>query len=590
MRQQQPSPDPAFASRRLLGSHAPRGPKDAPRSVGAWLVTARTTSAALVLARPRAGRWSSASEVWSGCGRPARRRCRLRLSGLLDRLKAAQAADDVRAIINEARLGWWRVFRRYKEVDVADHPIRGIAPALNDGILQRTGELLLKLPARQPFPTEEGRSGRCGLRLSLLGERGTARHRRPTWSGDSFWVKLRRTQIERVESAAPPRVELKRAWRLAAQFHAQWRRLFRTNVWTIRNLRPRYRARVRESSYSTTMHGTLPLSEEQALASLREGTAAGMSLAALAREWGWSRGKLRHRLDGWRKTGDLPQATKPRVIRQKRSTIEAPSASAPDASPSPVAVPMTASAVHVPSGNGRFSRVFGTAILASVGVALAAIGMIETTAYSLRVGGPLFAALAICADALVLFMPPAVAALWRRRSPAMIAAAALWLVGGAVTIANLSGYVASRDDEFTAIRESRSMQRVLALERMERLRTERAAISEMRPVGALNVAIRSVRRSNKPALREAVAIAERRDAVDAELSALAEKLPAIPQIAIIDPSASVLSEISGTNISENSLRRARLMFLLLLPLCGGFVLSVALSLLSAPGTSSSASD
>ncbi len=225
-----------------------------------------------------------------------------------------------------------------------------------------------------------------------------------------------------------------------------------------------------------------------------------------------------------------------------------------------------------------------TVVLASVGLALAAIGMIETTSYSLRVGGPLLAALAICADALVLFMPTAVAALWRRRSPAAIAAAGLWLIGGAITLANLSGYIGSSDDAFRAARQSKAMERALALERLERLRTERAGIYETRPVGALNVAIRNAHRSNKPGLREALAVAERRDAVEAELSDLAAHLPAIPQTVIVDPSASVLAEISGTGISQSSLRRARLMFLLALPLCGGIVLSIALSLLAAPRT------
>jgi len=333
------------------------------------------------------------------------------------------------------------------------------------------------------------------------------------------------------------------------------------------------------------MHGTLPLSEEQALASFRDGNAAGMTLAALAREWGWSRGKVRHRLDAWRQNGDLPQAPKQRSIGRKRSAAKVAQAPAPEPVPTPAVLPTATEAVHVPSSNGRFGRALGTAILASIGIALAAIGMIETTSYSLRVGGPLLAALAICADALVLFLPAAVAALWRRRSPATIAAAGLWFVGCAVTVANLSGYIANSDDAFRAGRESRSMQRVLVLERLERLRTERAAISEIRPVRALNVAIHSAPRLKRPALREALATAERRDVLDAELSALAASLPAIPQIAITDPSASLLSDIGGTSISEHNLRRARLMFLLVLPLCGGLVLSIALSLLAAPRTS-----
>ena len=258
-------------------------------------------------------------------------------------------------------------------------------------------------------------------------------------------------------------------------------------------------------------------------------------------------------------------------------------APAPAIAVAPQSPPETLAAAPViaPPAPSRLSaggRLVATTIVASVGVALAVIGMIETTAYAMRVGGWLFAALAICADALVLFMPAAVAGLWRRRSPATIVAAALWLVGGAVTLANLSGYIGSSDDAFRAVRETQSTQRSLALEQLARLRNERAAISELRPVGALNVAISNVRKSKRPALREALAVAERRDALEARLSAASASLPTVPQIALVDPSAGVLSEISGATVSETLLRRVRLALLLLLPLCGGFVLSVALSL------------
>jgi hypothetical protein len=101
---------------------------------------------------------------------------------------------------------------------------------------------------------------------------------------------------------------------------------------------------------------------------------------------------------------------------------------------------------------------------------------------------------------------------------------------------------------------------------MARLRHERALISETRPVGELNVAIWNVRRSARPALREALAIAQRCDAVDAELLELESKVPALPQITTNDPSAAVLSEISGATISEDSLKRLRLALLLVLPL------------------------
>src|SRR5262249_36971621 len=158
--------------------------------------------------------------------------------------------------------------------------------------------------------------------------------------------------------------------------------------------------------------------------------------------------------------------------------------------------------------------------------------------YAWMVGGVVFAALALCADALVLFMPSAVGALWRRRPVAAILAAALWVVGSAVTLANLSGYVGGHGDGFRADRENQATERTLIMERLARLRHERASIHEERPVGALNIAIPNARRWEKPLLREALAVAQRRDVVDVELASLESRLPEAPQIALADPSAS----------------------------------------------------
>ena len=350
------------------------------------------------------------------------------------------------------------------------------------------------------------------------------------------------------------------------------------------------------------MHGTLPISEEQALATLRERAPArlNINIAALSRDWGWSRDKVRRRLERWRRTGELPRVTQRRAKAPKQelgapaidaavletpplltASIDSPPLGSildeapPEISPAkrslvPVAEPAAA------PGRGRR---FGAAMLAFVGVALAGIGMAETTAYAMSVGGFLFAALAVCADALVLLMPAAVAALWQRRSPAAIVAAALWLIGGAVTIANLSGYVGGSDDHFRAGRETQSVERTLALEQLARLRHERDAIAEIRPAAALRLALRDARRANRPALRLALAMATRRDAIESELSSLGASLPAVPAVATADPSASILSELTGLAVTELTVRRLRLALLLALPLCGGFVLSIALCLL-----------
>jgi hypothetical protein len=340
------------------------------------------------------------------------------------------------------------------------------------------------------------------------------------------------------------------------------------------------------------MHGTIPISEEQALAAMRARAPARVSIPTLAREWGWTRDKVRTRLRRWRRSGDLPSTAKQRQ-KSANAVALAPLVVAPTAAPAAPTIdpPAPAPTVDAPApvvaidppaqhrarAHG-LTRRSGATVLAFVGIALAGIGMIETTAYAASVGGLLFAALAVCADALVLFMPAAIAALWRRRSAAAFLAAALWLVGGAVTLANLSGYVGGSDDRFRAGRETQSLERTLAFERLARLRHERDAIAETRPAAALRIALNHVRRSKSAALGEALAVAQRRDAVDAELTALGADLTSVAPLATVDPSASVLSELTGATVTEAALRRLRLGLLLLLPLCGGLVLSVALSL------------
>jgi hypothetical protein len=201
--------------------------------------------------------------------------------------------------------------------------------------------------------------------------------------------------------------------------------------------------------------------------------------------------------------------------------------------------------------------------------------MVETATYALAVGGVLFCALALAADVLTLAMPSVIGALWRQRSPAVVLDGLLWCAGAAVTVANLAGYVGEHAEQYQAGRETMATGRTMAMERLVRLRDERKAIGETRPVGAINAALNDARRSERPALREALATARRRDALDVDLAAFEQRLGEIPQVATADASAAVLSDISGTTVSEVELRRLRLALLLGLPLCGGLVLSLA---------------
>jgi hypothetical protein len=80
-------------------------------------------------------------------------------------------------------------------------------------------------------------------------------------------------------------------------------------------------------------------------------------------------------------------------------------------------------------------------------------------------------------------------------------------------------------------------------------------------------------------------MAKRRDALDIELVAFEQQLDGISQVVTADASAAVLSDISGTTISEHELRRLRLALLLGLPQCGGLVPSLAFALATAAAQS-----
>jgi len=294
---------------------------------------------------------------------------------------------------------------------------------------------------------------------------------------------------------------------------------------------------------------------------------------------------------------DPTNAARQRRFREKRKASQIP-ALTPKGTVTPPAIekgpagrnvvtvsaPLDRNGVAVVHSTGRATDVMAyvaAVSLATVGVGLSVVGMIETATYALAVGGVLFCALAVAADVLTLTMPSIIGALWRRRSPAVLLAGLLWCAGAAVTVSNLAGYAGEHVEEYQAGRETMAAGRSMAMERLARLRDERQAIVETRPPAVIVAALNDARRSERPALREALAMAKRRDALDVELATFEQRLGEVPQVGTADASATVLSDISGTTFSEHELRRWRLALLLGLPLCGGLVLSLAIPLTAA---------
>jgi hypothetical protein len=228
---------------------------------------------------------------------------------------------------------------------------------------------------------------------------------------------------------------------------------------------------------------------------------------------------------------------------------------------------------------GRIGRILAAAILGMAGVGLGAIGATATITYSLESTGTLMAALAAAADATSLIMPASACCLWKSRRRLLAAVAwCMWLAATSITAANVAGYIASHTDVFLAGREVASTERQLVLDRVNRLRSERGAISERRPIGAITVAIQNAHVAELEALRTALVMAKRRDAIDLELAGLEPRLAGLPAVTMADPSAAVLADILRLPADEIDLRRIRLAVLLILPLTSGLLVAMAMAI------------
>jgi hypothetical protein len=262
---------------------------------------------------------------------------------------------------------------------------------------------------------------------------------------------------------------------------------------------------------------------------------------------------------------EIQESDPPELVRKRSGMIAAPTTPAPP-----------------PTRGRNAGRVLAAVVLGTAGLGLAAIGAVATITYSLETTGALMAALAAAADVVALILPAAACSLWTVRRRLLAAVAwCLWIAATTITASNIAGFIGQHTDSFLAGREVASTERTLVLERLGRLRAERAKISETRPIGAISVAIQNSRAADLEALRTARAIAQRRDAIDAELAGLETRVVTLPAVSSIDPSATVLAEILRLP-SEFDLRRIRLAILLVLPLTSGLLIAMALAIGARP--------
>ena len=245
---------------------------------------------------------------------------------------------------------------------------------------------------------------------------------------------------------------------------------------------------------------------------------------------------------------------------------------------------------------------------------LTAVGLVMNARFAASFGQTaeaalLLAAIGLAVDLLAVVLPSVGVQFWHRRS--LLAAASAWTIWLAVLVLTLlaaMGFASTNIGDAVAGRARIASESALLTERIGQLRRERAGISEMRPVGGIEIELQKAqteaqavwritdgcRDVTRPAsaracapvleLRQAHATAARRDAIDTELRDLQAKRAALPAVATADPQATTAAEVvtwlsAGTfNPAADDVARLRALGLALMPSLAGLIGMLAMSL------------
>jgi hypothetical protein len=361
---------------------------------------------------------------------------------------------------------------------------------------------------------------------------------------------------------------------------------------------------------------------------------------ALGERWGWSRHRVARRLRAWEaaglvaRNGKLLTATveqpAPAAVDQVPSVLlvapapepgPEPLAPAPEplaAAPDPLlpAAPVETLPGSPPVAAGG-SRVIA-AIVGTTALALAGVGLVLNASFAASLGqtglaAALLATIGLAMDVLAVALPTAASRLWQTgHRLAALAGGCIWagalmmmiLAGIGFASTNIGDAVAGRAkivNEGTALRA-----------RLEQLRGERAAVSEVRSVGALEAELQRAQPAAQPVwratngcrdvtlarsgeacagvlrAREAIAAAQQRDALDVEIRELDRQLAALPAVRLDDPQARMTSDLarwlSGGWLapSVDDIHRLRILGLTVAPSFAGLLLWMAVALWRRP--------
>jgi len=263
---------------------------------------------------------------------------------------------------------------------------------------------------------------------------------------------------------------------------------------------------------------------------------------------------------------------------------------------------------------GSIIRAIGGLILALIAIAIAWYGLQINAWYGGTLGrtseaSALLAGLSVSADALALFLPAAARTLWLDGNRLIAAIAwCVWSITIVIALMSTVGFAALNISDTTAARGKVADETSGLATRIERLRTQRAGITETRSTSTIEAEIQRAQPgaaavwratsgctdvtlassgqacSEVLKLREALGTAQQRDAIDTEQREAEARLAGLPPVTMADPQADTAAKLINwvtfklTNITPGDIHMTRVFGMTMMPQISGLVFLLAAAL------------
>jgi hypothetical protein len=336
---------------------------------------------------------------------------------------------------------------------------------------------------------------------------------------------------------------------------------------------------------------------------LRQERQVETTITDLAKQFGWERTRTSRKVALWVSTGQITRAPGPggTVITAVEATL-APALRAPVPVMHAVARPIARRALTLPA-----------AVLFIIALGLGGIGLVVNARFAASFGqsdeaATILAMIGLCVDGLSMILPVVSCQLWARGARmAAVLAWCIWPFVVCVSILAALGFAATNITDTLGARAKAISEAAGVRTNVDRLRTERAIISETRSVNELETEVErdralvkrevwvatrachdvTVRESavacaTVMATRQALSTAAHRDDIEAKLRVAESAANSAPSISSADPQAEMAAEIldwitgSRLKMRPRDIARLRAIVLALAPSFSGLVLMLAL--------------